>query len=183
MQRIFKTRESWRKWLDAHHDRAREIWLVFYKKHTGKPCISYEDALEEALCMGWIDSLVKRLDEDRYARKFTPRTNPDKWSAANLKRVEKLESEGRMTEFGRSRIAPDVRPQKPVSSRTTEAPDYFLRALAKDRAARECFDELAPSHRRNYIAWISSAKREATRKKRVAEAIQRLREGKQLGLK
>ncbi|MDH3841162.1 MAG: hypothetical protein OES35_09605, partial [Chromatiales bacterium] len=84
-QRHFPDRDSWRAWLEKNHASCRGIWLVFFKKHTGRSSISYDAAVEEALCFGWIDSLIRRLDEDRFARKFTPRTDTKKWSAANLR--------------------------------------------------------------------------------------------------
>ena len=77
------TRSEWCKWLQKHHTSATEIWLIYYKKHTGMPRVSYNDAVEEALCFGWIDSLVKRVDADTYAQKFTPRKSKSKWSELN----------------------------------------------------------------------------------------------------
>ena len=180
----FKTRTPWRSWLERNHDSGiRELWLVFFKKHTGKPSISYAAAVEEALCFGWIDSIIKKLDDDRYARKFTPRTNDAKWSAVNLKRVEKLEAQGRMTEAGRAKIAKGVRPEVPPARLTIEMPQELTDALEKNRKAREFFDQLAPSYRKHYIGWIASAKREETRAKRVREAIGLLKQRKKLGLK
>lgn len=183
MQLYFKDRESWHTWLDKNHRDVQEVWLVFYKKHTGEKCVSYDAAVEEALCFGWIDSIIKRLDEDRYARKFTPRTNTSKWSALNLRRVEDLVASGRMTEAGLAKIDPDIQPEPPVSTRTVEVPAFFKEALAGNRPAREFFNQLAPSYRRNFVSWMSSAKREETRKRRLDEAMSLLKQGKKLGLK
>ena len=183
MQLAFTDRESWRAWLDANGQSTREVWLVFHKKHTGRQGITYEAAVEEALCVGWIDSLVKRLDDDRYARKFTPRTNVGKWSESNLKRVRRLVASGRMTAAGLAKFCPTAQPGTDTSSGAQKLPDYFREALAKDGRAREFFDHLAPSYRRNFIAWVGSAKREETRKKRLKEALGLLREGKKLGMK
>jgi uncharacterized protein YdeI (YjbR/CyaY-like superfamily) len=94
------TRDEWRAWLAEHHDTEREVWLVSYKKHTGRPQIPYDDAVEEALCFGWIDSLVKTIDDERFAQKFTPRKEKSNWSESNKRRVRKLVREGRMTEAG-----------------------------------------------------------------------------------
>jgi uncharacterized protein YdeI (YjbR/CyaY-like superfamily) len=88
------TRQKWRNWLAAHHDSVAEIWLVFHKRHTGRKFIDYEEAIEEALCFGWVDSLVKRLDEARYARKFTPRKQNSRWSTINRRRYRALEVRG-----------------------------------------------------------------------------------------
>ena len=183
MQVTCKDRESWREWLDANGQSEREVWLVFHKKHTGRQGVTYEASVEEALCVGWIDSLVKRLDDDRYARKFTPRTNAGKWSESNLKRVRRLVASGRMTEAGLAKFAPIDQSSADASSRTLRLPDYFREALAGDRRAREFFDCLAPSYRRDIIDWVGSAKREETRKKRLNEALGLFREGKKLGMK
>lgn len=183
MEVAFADRESWRAWLDANGQSAREVWLVFYKKHTGRPCIGYEAAVEEALCVGWIDSLVKRLDDDRYARKFTPRTNAGKWSESNLKRVRRLVASGRMTEAGLAKYDPKAQSTAGTSSRVLTRPDFFRGALAKDERTAEFFAHLAPSYRRNFITWVGSAKRDETRKKRLEEALGLLREGKKLGMK
>ena len=184
MQKLhFKDRETWRSWLEAHHGEAALVWLVFFKKHTGEPNITYDAAVEEALCFGWIDSLIKRLDDRRYARKFTPRTNTNRWSALNLKRVEKLRAAGRMTPAGLSKISPDVQPIVPPSKRVLEIPPFFEEALDQNDAAREFFAELAPSYRRDVVGWVCSAKREETRQRRLAEAISLLERREKLGLK
>ncbi len=97
-------RAAWRAWLAEHHDSETEIWLIFHKKETGVPSMQYGDALDEALCYGWVDSLIKALDERSYARKFTPRKDDSKWSLVNKKRAEALIQEGRMTEHGLRKI-------------------------------------------------------------------------------
>lgn len=183
MEVSFKDRESWRAWLDANGQSTREVWMVFHKKHTGKQCISYEAAVEEALCVGWIDSLIKRLDDDRYARKFTPRTDAGKWSEVNLERFRKLVASGRMTEAGMAKYDPKVQSSAAAAGRVLTVPDYFSDALAKDDRAREFFDNLAPSYRKKFIGWVGSAKREETRKKRLEEALGLLREGRKLSNK
>ncbi len=105
MKRLYiKTRTEWRKWLTKNHNKVEEVWLIFYKKGTGKPSIEYETAVEEALCFGWIDSLVNKIDKQRYARKFTPRKNNSVWSESNKKRVRKVIKEGRMTEYGLNKV-------------------------------------------------------------------------------
>jgi len=96
----FKTRASWRSWLEKHHDKEQELWLVFYKKGSGKQGISYEDSVEEALCFGWIDGQIRSIDHDRCARRFTPRRKGSAWSESNLKRVERMKKEGKMTKAG-----------------------------------------------------------------------------------
>ena len=95
-----KNRAEWRAWMAANHDKETEIWLVYYKKETGITSINYEASVEEALCYGWVDSIIKKLDETKYARKFTPRKDDSKWSPSNIRRVEKLIREGLMAKHG-----------------------------------------------------------------------------------
>ena len=97
------SRKAWRKWLQGHHDSVSEIWLVFHKRHTGVVTLSYDDAVEEGLCYGWIDSIIRRLDDDRYARKFTPRKTDSKWSSINRRRYADLEAHGLLAAPGRKR--------------------------------------------------------------------------------
>src|SRR5215813_8427147 len=107
------SREEWRAWLTKHYQSETEVWLIYYKKHTGQPRISYDHAVEEALCFGWVDSIVKRIDDEKFAQKFTPRRDCTKWSANNLRRVRKLMREGRMSEAGRAKIGRAILDEKP----------------------------------------------------------------------
>jgi uncharacterized protein YdeI (YjbR/CyaY-like superfamily) len=103
-QKSFTDRAKWRSWLEKNHSSAKGIWVIYFKKHTGKPTMTYAEAVEEALCFGWIDSLTKKLDEERYMQKFTPRKNNSNWSELNKKRVEKLIAEGKMENAGFDQI-------------------------------------------------------------------------------
>jgi uncharacterized protein YdeI (YjbR/CyaY-like superfamily) len=178
-------RASWREWLSDHGPSETEIWLVYYKAGTGKITISYEESLEEALCFGWVDSLIQKIDEQKYARKFTPRKPGSKWSELNKHLVAKLIKEGRMTETGLVKVdfpleeAASARPKRPDLA----LPDWFKVGLMTSPKAWENFCKLPPSHRRNYILWVSEAKREETRQKRIKEAIGRLEKNERLGLK
>jgi len=176
---------QWREWLAKHHDTEPEVWLIFHKRHTGVTSIEYKDALDEALSFGWVDSLIKRLDGRRYARKFTPRRADSRWSAVNRKRYAALEASGRLMPAGLER-APTDRTYGPRPARLelpAKLPYYIETALRKRPAALWSFEELAPSHRRRYVAWIESAKREETKHRRLKEAIRLLAAGKVLGLK
>lgn len=173
----------WRAWLAAHHQKEREVWLVFFKKHSGRPAIAYEDAVCEALCFGWIDSLIKRIDDDRYARKFTPRVDNDRWSALNKARVARLVKEGRMTPAGRAKARGlKSKPTAAPPPKDITPPPELLAALRQQPAASANFQALPPSHRWRYLAWITSAKREETRRKRIAEAVRLLARNERLGL-
>lgn len=177
--------DDWRRWLDEHHDSESEVWLVFHKQHTGVASIDYKDALDEALCVGWVDSLIKRLDDRRYARKFTPRRADSRWSAVNRKRYAELEAAGRLKPAGIER-PPTARGYDARSARLplpSTLPPYVQAAFRKHPRARRYFDALAPSHRRRYLAWIESAKRDDTKLRRLDEAIRLLSDGKELGLK
>lgn len=180
-----RTLDQWRDWLARHHASVSEVWLIFYKQHTGVASIDYHDALDEALCFGWVDSLVKRLDDRRFARKFTPRRADSRWSAVNRKRYAELEAEGRLKPPGIER-APTRHGDAPRPARLelpTKLPAYIHAALRKHPKALRHFEALPPSHRRRYFAWIESAKREETKLRRLEEAIRLLESGKELGLK
>jgi uncharacterized protein YdeI (YjbR/CyaY-like superfamily) len=180
-------RKEWRAWLQKNHSIKNEIWLVFFRRHTGKPCVSYGDALDEALCFGWVDSIVKRVDDMRYLRKFTPRKSGSVWSEVNKRRVEQLIHEGRMTDVGLARVREAKESgewfMRRVRKKELEVPAFFEKALAANKKALENFSRLAPSYKKNMIGWVFNAKKEETRRKRLAEVIGVLERNEKLGLK
>jgi len=168
-------REEWRTWLDKNHAQKQSIWILIHKKHTGKPSIPYEDAVKEALCFGWIDSLVKRVDNDAYVQKFTPRKKGSNWSQSNKKRARKLVTLGRMTEAGLAMIA-DAK--KDGSWTRLDAIDKLLNvpldltaALKASAGVSKNFRKLSPSLKKQFLWFIESAKKAETRKKRIVIAI------------
>lgn len=184
-----KTRAAWRRWLDRKGKKESEIWLIFQKKDTGARRLRYEESVEDALCYGWIDSIIKRIDADQYARKFTPRKPDSRWSEVNKKRVAKMIESGQMTARGQALIDEakdsgewDQKRSKPDIS-AKDIPGELEQAFAEHPDAKENFLALAPTYRKHYIWWIGSAKREDTRKRRTAEAIQKLKRGEKLGMK
>jgi uncharacterized protein YdeI (YjbR/CyaY-like superfamily) len=177
------SRAEWRSWLRAHHDSAAEIWLVFHKPHARKDSIPYEHAVEEALCFGWVDSLVRRLDDDRYARKFTPRRPDSRWSKSNLRRYAALEARGALQPAGKARAPTGKIAVAPERWSGPSLPKYVERAFRENSAAWKTFERLAPSHRRRYVGWIDSAKKDETKQRRMREAIESLAAGRKLGLK
>jgi len=190
--KMFKTlhvtnREDWRQWLEKNHDKEKEIWLIFYKKHTGQPGVPYDDAVEEALCFGWIDSIIKRMDDEKFSRKFTPRKPDSKWSELNKKRVKKMIQEGIMTEAGLALI--DAAKESGKWEQDISHPEEFplapemIKAISANKKAWENFNNLAPSYKKQYIGWITTAKKEETRQRRLKEAVELLAQGKKLGLK
>jgi uncharacterized protein YdeI (YjbR/CyaY-like superfamily) len=188
----FKNRNEFRNWQQKHHDTSPGIWMIFYKKHLNSECIEYNDALEEALCFGWIDSIIRKLDNDRYARKFTPRKNTKKWSEINKRKVVELIREGKMTRSGFEKIDVSVKSglvnQKNTQSekkktKETDIPDFIIKEFARNEPALRNFNNLAPTYRKHYILWITGARREETVMKRINESIGLLKENKKLGLK
>jgi uncharacterized protein YdeI (YjbR/CyaY-like superfamily) len=173
--------QQWRRWLEKHHGSSPGVWLVFSKVRDQPTSIAYEDSVREALCFGWIDSLVKRIDQKRYARKFTPRQPTSKWSEINRKRWLQLEAAGLLRPPGLARAPTDntyaPRPAFP------ELPAYIGKALKANPPAWKFFQTLAPTYRRHFVAWIHSAKRPATRERRMRESIRLLAAGNKLGLK
>jgi uncharacterized protein YdeI (YjbR/CyaY-like superfamily) len=176
-----RNRREWRAWLAKHHTASPGIWLVFYKAHTGVKSIPYEDTVREALCFGWIDSLIKRLDDDRYALKVTPRKPTSKWSDLNRKRWAALKAAGLLTSAGLA-AAPTNNSYAPRPV-IPDLPAYIAKALKANPKAWEFFRELAPTHRRNFVVWIHIAKRAETRERRIRESIALLVARKKLGLK
>ncbi len=183
-----KNRKEWRNWLETNHDSKKEIWLIRYKKHTGKPVVSYDDSVEEALCFGWIDSTVKRVDDEYYVQRITPRRMKSIWSVPNIKRVRKMLDEGLMTEHGLAKIPDEVMEAAKtgnVISSQTVIPDEIPmireleEALADNKKASDTWDSLTPSLRKRYIYWINDAKRDETRIRRIDKLVKMLEDGKQ----
>jgi uncharacterized protein YdeI (YjbR/CyaY-like superfamily) len=154
---------------------------VFHKAHTGVKSIRYEDTVREALCFGWIDSLIKRLDDDRYALKATPRQPTSKWSDTNRKRWMELKAAGLLTPAGLA-AAPTNKTYAPRPV-IPALPASIAEALKANSKAWAFFRELAPTHRRQFVVWIHTAKRPETRERRIRESIALLAAGKKLGLK
>jgi uncharacterized protein YdeI (YjbR/CyaY-like superfamily) len=178
-----ETLARWRKWLADHHDSESEVWVVFYKQHTGKPSVTYLDALDEALCYGWIDSLVRRLDDDRYARKFTPRKPRSRWSAINRKRYAELEQAGRLKAPGQARSPAAGGSYDSIPHVPDKLPSWIAKGLRTSPAAWSFFKTLTPREQRLYMGWIWLAKRDETKERRLKEAIRLLSSKQKLGLK
>jgi len=176
-----RTRKQWRQWLATNHASNPGVWLVRYKHHSGVKTMEYEDLVREALCFGWIDSLVKRLDDDRYAIKVTPRKPTSKWSDSNRKRWRELDAAGLLASAGQA-AAPTKSTYAP-RPRIPQLPAYIAKAFKSSRKAWEHFQALAPTYRRDFVVWIHMARRPETREKRIRESMTLLSAGKKLGLK
>jgi len=189
MKQLYVTqRNEWRLWLEQNFRKENEVWLLFYKKGTDKLSLDYAAAVEEALCFGWIDGIIKKIDDQVYARRFSPRKGNSYWSSVNRSRAERLIETGRMTKPGQDRIDEAKKTghwtDKPFpNTGLLEMPPEFEQALARHPAARHNFEKLAPSHQKKYIQWLCMAKRPETRLKRTSEAIRLLDRDQKLGLK
>jgi uncharacterized protein YdeI (YjbR/CyaY-like superfamily) len=176
-----RTGKEWRQWLAQHHTSSPGIWLIRHKEHTGVESMPYEDVVCEALCFGWVDSLIKRLDDNRYAIKVTPRKPTSKWSELNRKRWQQLKAAGRLAAPGLA-AAPTANTYAPKPS-IPELPAYIAKAFKTNPKAWKFFQTLAARNRRDFVVWIHTAKRPETRERRIRESIELLAAGKRLGLK
>ena len=171
---------AWRDWLQRHHTDRAEIWLLLHKKHVREPSVSYEEAVEEALCWGWIDGLTKRWDERAYAVRFTPRKPGSVWAKSNVDRVERLVAEGRMRPSGQALVDEAKRRgtwEQAAADRLETTPPDLEKALAADPAAQERWLAWTAGQRRQYVYWLLDAKRPETRARRVAEIVRRAAAG------
>jgi uncharacterized protein YdeI (YjbR/CyaY-like superfamily) len=185
-----KTRKQWRQWLEKNHSSSPGIWFVYYKKESGKTRVSYGEAVEEALCFGWIDSLPRKLDHERAMLKFTPRKPKSVWSDLNKTRVEKLIAQKLMTAAGLVKIE---QAKKDGSWNTLNAsnfhtdnnslPDDLHKALSKNKKAFENFNAFPAGYRRQFLFWIDSAKRPETRTARIMQTILMAAANKKPGVK
>jgi uncharacterized protein YdeI (YjbR/CyaY-like superfamily) len=181
-----QTRDDWRTWLAKNHANGKEIWFVLCKKHTGKERVSYEDAVEEALCFGWIDGLVRSIDDEKYAVRFSPRKRGSIWSESNKKRVAKMIEQGLMTPIGLAKIqeakANGEWDKSSQREDTSIVPADLKRALQANQQAHRNFAAASPSQKRMFIFWITSAKTDATRQRRIRKAMQMLRDNEKIGI-
>jgi uncharacterized protein YdeI (YjbR/CyaY-like superfamily) len=163
-----KDRKQWRSWLTKNGLRVKEIWLIYPKKHSGKERIPYDHAVEEALCFGWIDGTTGKLDANRYVQRFTPRRPTSRWSAINIRRARRMIAAGKMTAFGRQAF----RPERKTEPHPTELPKNLQDRFLTDTNAWQTFQAFPPLYRRMTIAWVASAKKEATQLKRLQKLME-----------
>jgi uncharacterized protein YdeI (YjbR/CyaY-like superfamily) len=173
----FKTKEEWRDWLQKHHSTVNEAWVIIYKKHSEKDGLKYLEAVEEAVCYGWIDSKMNRVDEDTFRQRFSPRRKNSIWSKINKELATRLINEGKMTKAGYEAITEGKRSgkwQDAYTSKTIPAiPDDLQQALHASPTAHEHFQAFPNSTKLMYIHWILNAKRPGTRAKRIRQVVER----------
>mgnify|MGYP002622835965 CR=1 FL=1 len=171
---FFSSPGAFRAWLKKNHKKAPEVIVGYYKKHTGKPSLTWPESVAEALCYGWIDGIRRSLDGERYTIRFTPRRPKSIWSAVNIRMVAELEAAGRMTAAGRAVF--NARPNPESKGYTAEKKDLALdatsvRTFKKKKAAWEFFEDQPPGYRKKVVWWIMSAKKVETRERRLKMLI------------
>lgn len=176
MDLYFRDRSEWRRWLEENGRSSEGIWMILYKKHSGKECIAYVEAVEEALCFGWIDGKIKRINDEYYIQSYTPRRQGSRWSKYNVERVQRLINEGRMTPPGLDAYKKILeKPHLIYDNRTSGdpvIPDDLLLALRNNKTAFENFVKFPPSARRIYIEWLNSSKKPETRPRRISKILE-----------
>lgn len=173
-----KSRNAWRQWLQKNHRTSEGIWWIYYKKASGKARVTYEEAVEEALCFGWIDSLPRKLDAERAMLKFTPRKPKSVWSELNKKRVMQLIKSNLMTPAGLASIEEakkngswETLNTSDQQANTNTLPADLEKALKKNKKAYDNFIGFSISYRRQFLYWIDSAKRPETRAARITQTV------------
>jgi uncharacterized protein YdeI (YjbR/CyaY-like superfamily) len=175
MELYFKNRDEWRKWLEKNHKLINGVWLIYYKKSSGKQRVAYSDAVEEALCFGWIDGKIKRADDDSYMQWFTPRRKGSKWSKLNVTRVQRLIKDGLMMPAGLSAYEESiVEPglvYEVIKDENITIPADLSEALKENKTAGDNFRAFPPSRIRLSVLWLNSAKKEETRQSRLRKIV------------
>lgn len=172
--KVFASPAEFRGWLETHHATDREAWIGYYRKGVPKQSMTYLEAVEEALCFGWIDGTGYRIDDEVTANRFTPRTKRSTWSAVNVRKVGELSAAGRMHPAGMAAFESRTEDNTGIYSyenRPADLPEEYLRRLKADDAAWRYWQAQTPGYRRGATWWVISAKREATRERRLATLI------------
>jgi len=181
---FFKGPLEYRQWLERNHEHAKELWIGFWKKSTGKPSLTWQECIDESLCFGWIDGIRKSIDADSYKQRVTPRRPTSIWSQINIRRVGELTAEGRMRPPGlgaferrkRSGVYSFEQPKDPALGPEEEA------RLRRNKKAWGFFQAMPPYRRRSVTWWVMSAKKEETRQRRLATIIRDLAAGRPVGV-
>jgi uncharacterized protein YdeI (YjbR/CyaY-like superfamily) len=180
---FFESPSEWRRWLERHHDEARELWVGFYKKSSGKPSITWPESVDEALSFGWIDGVRKSVDDESYSIRFTPRRPRSVWSAVNVKRARELIEMGRMHPAGLKAFEERVQERSGIYSyenQRQELAEGYARKLKANKKAWEFFRAQPPGYQRTVAHWVMSAKKEETRAKRLATLIENSASGRRI---
>jgi uncharacterized protein YdeI (YjbR/CyaY-like superfamily) len=171
---FFETPEAWRAWLEEHHGTETEVEVGYRRRGSGMPSVTWSETVEEALCFGWIDGVRRGIDDTSYRIRFTPRKRRSTWSKVNIEKVAALTAAGRMRPAGLKAFEARTEDNSAIYSHERPqalSPEYEAR-LRADAAAWEWFAARSPSYRRRAAHWVASAKREATRERRLAQLIE-----------
>ena len=167
---LFENRSKWHLWLAKNHKSATEAWVVHYKKASGKPSVSYDEALDEALCFGWIDGKKKAIDHERYAYRFTPRSPKSKWSSLNVERANRLIESGKMHKSGLEAF--EGHEERGSAALPSRLPVKLQELFQAEKIAWNNFTGFSPGYKKLCIGWIASAKQEETQLRRLDALIQ-----------
>lgn len=172
---FFKTPAEFRAWLKKHHQAANELWVGYYRKDSGKPSITWQESVDEALCFGWIDGIRKRVNDQAYTNRFTPRRAGSNWSAINIGRVGELSKQKRMAPAGLAAFAKRTEKKSRIYNyEQKDIPDFspeIEKQFKKNKKAWQFFLTLPPYYRKGETRWITSAKQEETRQRRLDKVI------------
>jgi uncharacterized protein YdeI (YjbR/CyaY-like superfamily) len=183
--RFFSDQEDLHAWFETNHARAKELWIGYYKNNSGRKSVTYKEAVEEALCYGWIDGQVRSLDEQSYANRYTPRKPGSPWSKVNVAKAEQLSASGRMRPVGARAFAMrDAKHREGYSTeqRVSEFDALSLKTFKGDSVAWQFFRAQAPSYQKISTLWVMDARREETRHRRLAVLIEDSRRGRRINL-
>ena len=179
----FKNRNDWRSWLEKNHNK-KEVWLIHYKKNSGKLSVNHEEAVEEAICFGWIDGKLKRINAEKFILRYSPRKANSVWSKINREKAEKMIKLGKMNENGMKSIEDAKRNGSWNNAYTNlkkeKMPTDLKKALMRNKKAWNNFQDFANSYRNMYIGWVVNAKTEKTRKKRIEKVVKQSLQNKKL---
>jgi uncharacterized protein YdeI (YjbR/CyaY-like superfamily) len=177
----FKTQAAWEKWLEKNHDRSQGVWMRFYKKASGVKSMNYDQALDGALCYGWIDGQTNKYDDDSWVQRFTPRRARSLWSKRNIGHVDRLTKAGKMRAAGQAQIdaaKADGRWDIAYDSHSTmEIPEDFLKALGKNKKALAFFESLNKNNKFSIAYRLQTAKKPETREKRMKQILEMMKNG------
>lgn len=183
--KFFETQDAFRKWLEKNHNKKDELWLAYYKKSSGKESITYKQAVDEALCFGWIDGIVKGIDEEKYCQRYTPRRPNSIWSAVNIKKIAELTKAGKMHETGLKAFNNrDLKQAGLYSFEQKEIimPAAFLKKLKSNKNAWKYFNNMPKGYQKTATWWVISAKQESTRLRRLDTLIKDSEAGRKIAL-
>lgn len=182
---FFATPAQFRAWLEEHHESESELLVGFYKRGSGKPCITWPESIDQALCFGWIDGVRRSLGDEAYTIRFTPRKPRSTWSAVNLTRMKELIEEGLVHPSGMAAFERRSDDRTAIYAyeqrKTARLPPEYEQQLRSNASAAEFFDSQPPWYRRTAAHWVTSAKREATRERRLAQLIEDSANGRRIG--